>query len=178
MSKLKEPPPARFFTGLIFSPNANIKKCLERLTNEFGKILFESNSFNFKETDYYENEMGNGLKRKFIVFKDLINRAEIIERKIVANQIEEEFSVYKKRLINIDPGYIAPEHLLLSTGKGYAHRAYLGKGVYAELTLVFEKTGIRTLEWTYPDYKFKDIQDMFLKIRKNYLKELKERNLI
>ncbi len=178
MSKLKEPPPARFFIGLIFNPDANLKKCIDRLKKQFGEIIFESGSFDFSETNYYENEMGKSLKRKFIAFSNLIERTGIIEKKIISNEIENDFSLNGQRTINIDPGYIAPEHLILATGKGYAHRSYLGKGVYAELTLIFERNVIRTLDWTYPDYKFKNIQDMFLGIRNNYLQQLREGNLI
>lgn len=178
MSKLEKPCPARFFTGLIFRENAKIMDCIHYLKTEFGELIFESESFDFNSTKYYQPEMGEYLKRKFIFFGYLIERNEIIERKIIANKIEDKFSTDGQRSINIDPGYIAPEHLILATGKGYSHRAYLGEGVYAELTLAFEKNRIRTFDWTYPDYKVKNIQDMFSEQRKNYLTELREGKLI
>ncbi|MGH7885641.1 MAG: DUF4416 family protein [Thermodesulfobacteriota bacterium] len=178
MSILLEPSPARFFVGLIYNKRSKLRECIDLACSYFGEIIFESEEFDFNQTNYYEKETGQNLKRKFVFFKNLIKRTEIIQRKIITNTIETEFSVNEKRTINIDPGYIAPEHLILATGKGYSHRSYLGSGVYADITLIFENNGFKILEWTYPDYKSVKIQDMFLRIRKDYLNELKERNLI
>jgi hypothetical protein len=55
--------------------------------------------------------------------------------------------------VNIDPGYVALEHVVLATTKGYAHRIFLRSGIYADLTLVFENGSYRGLPWTYPDYQ-------------------------
>lgn len=178
MSRLTEPPPVRLFTGLIFKSEEILSRCLLKLKTEIGEIFYESETFDFSQTNYYKDEMGGNLKRKFVFFDDLHKREEIVNIKITCNKIESIFTNDNKREINIDPGYLAPEHLILATGKGYSHRTYLGKGVYADLTLIYEGKGFRNLEWTYPDYKFKDIQDMFLVARKKYLKELKERNIL
>lgn len=178
MSKLTEPPPVRFFAGLIYSSDKILSDCIARLKTELGEIRHQSAEFKFSQTNYYEDEMGCDLKRKFLFFSTLVKREEIVEIKITCNKIENLFLSDKKRTVNIDPGYIAPEHLILATGKGYSHRAYLGKGVYADLTLIYRKNAFTELEWTYPDYKFKHIQDMFLDARKNYLKELKDKNII
>ena len=77
-------------------------------------------------------------------------------------------------MLNIDPGYIALEHIILATGKGYSHRPYLGNGVYAELTLVYVRNGFRTLEWTYPDYGEAGMRELFSKLRDDYAAQLKE----
>ena len=42
--------------------------------------------------------------------------------------------------------------MVLATTKGFAHRIYLGSGIFADLTLVYENGTYRGLEWTYPDY--------------------------
>lgn len=178
MSKLNEPPPVRLFAGLIYSCETLFEKCTGLMEKEFGKILQTSEEFDFSQTTYYEKEMGKNLKRKFVFFRKLINREQISGVKIICNDIENLLSENGRRKINIDPGYIAPEHVVLSTGKPYSHRVYLGKGVYAELTLIYENNGFRYMEWTYPDYKFKNIQDMFLDTRKVYLDKLKEGKLI
>jgi hypothetical protein len=55
-------------------------------------------------------------------------------------------------MINIDPGYIALERLVLATGKNYTHRIYLSHGIYADLTLIFHGKSFKAIEWTYRDY--------------------------
>jgi hypothetical protein len=116
--------------------------------------------------------MGKGLSRKIISFRKLIEREELVDIKIFTNEVEKKFSIEGKRKINIDPGYIAPEHLILATGKGYYHRPYLGKGVYADLTLVYKHKQFHTLEWTYPDYGSEDLRELFKKLREKYTLEL------
>ena len=93
--------------------------------------------------------------------------------------LEEYFQVYRKSVRNPELFWqeIAEEHFVLSTGKGYAHRPYLGKGVYADLTLIYKDKRFNELEWTYPDYKTETIQDILKKIRKIYLDNLKEENI-
>ena len=57
-----------------------------------------------------------------------------------------------RRAVNVDPGYIALEHVVLGTTKGFSHRIYLGEGIFADLTLLYENGSYRRLKWTYPDY--------------------------
>ena len=179
MSKLIEPVPVRMFVGIIYNTQSRIKDCINQLESEFGSILLSSPIYDFNGTDYYESEMGKILYRKFISFQKLIKRDEIVEIKLFTNMLEEKHSTdsNKKRTINLDPGYLAPEHLILATGKGYYHRPYLGKGVYADLTLAYQGNSFKTFEWTYPDYKFDYIQKFFLDLRDNYLSELKDKKV-
>ncbi len=57
-----------------------------------------------------------------------------------------------KRQVNLDPGILSEERLILATGKNYTHRIYLRNGIYGDLTLIYGKGSYRTLPWTYPDY--------------------------
>lgn len=178
MSILIEPVPVRRFVGIIYNTQSRINDCINQLESEFGPILVSSQIYDFDGTDYYENEMGEILYRKFISFQKLIKRDEIVETKLFTNMLEEKHcNSDKKRTINLDPGYLAPEHLILATGKGYYHRPYLGKGVYADLTLAYQGNSFKTFEWTYPDYKFDHIKKFFLDLRDNYLKELRNKKI-
>jgi len=56
------------------------------------------------------------------------------------------------RVVNLDPGYVEPSKLVLASMKPFAHRIYLGKGVWGDLTLLWRKGRWRALEWTFPDY--------------------------
>ena len=172
MSTLKEPKPVRLFTAVIYKPGSDLSGCIEALEGELGAADFESGELPFEGTSYYESEMGPVLKRKIITFKNLVARERIREIKIFTNSLEKVFSYNDKRTINIDPGYIAQEHVILATGKGFAHRPYLGKGVYADLTLVYRGDQFRTLEWTYPDYADTEMRALFQRLRTEYVETL------
>lgn len=169
MSDLLEPRPAKLLIGLIYGEDAPVDECIKRLEAAFGEIDFTSEKIPFNFTSYYQEEMGNNLSRKVISFRKLIKRDELVNAKTFTNQVEKMFSVEGKRRINIDPGYIAPEHLILSTRKGYYHRPYLGRGVYADLTLVYKNKEFHTLEWTYPDYRTEEMRKLLLGIREKYM---------
>ncbi len=178
MSKLKEPPSVKFFMGLIYTSQAHMRELFDKLEKKFGEIDFESNEIGFDHSSYYKEEMGEELTRKLITFKKLIKRDNIVEIKAFTNTLEEVFSYEGNRTINIDPGYIAQEHLILATGKGYSHRPYLGKGIYADLTLIYIKDEYRCLEWTYPDYGTTEARKLFKDLRNSYIAQLtQERNV-
>ena len=174
MSRLQEPPPVKLFTGLIHSPESPLDECVRSLEEGIGEIEFRSSAAPFGYTGYYEEEMGKGLMRTFVTYAKLIKREEIVELKIFTNKLEKVFSFENKRTINIDPGYIAQEHVILATGKGFSHRPYLGRGVYADLTLVYAKDEYRALEWTYPDYGSVEMRQMLRELRQKYVVQLKE----
>lgn len=174
MSQLMEPAPVKLFTGVIYGPSSPIDECLRSLGEGIGEIEIMSGDMPFDRTRYYEEEMGPALRRVIITFRELIRREEIVEIKIFTNKLEKVFSYENKRTINIDPGYIAQEHIILATGKGYSHRPYLGRGVYADLTLLYVKDDFRKLEWTYPDYGSDEMIELFRKLRHEYAGQLKE----
>jgi hypothetical protein len=61
---------------------------------------------------------------------------------------------------------------VLATGKNYSHRIYIGEGIYAELTLVFERGAFRPLPWTYPDYADRPLRDFLQRVRGQYAEDL------
>jgi len=175
MGKINYPPPAMLFTGLIYR-NIEIAESVKgKLVAEFGEAHEESSIIPFNFTDHYNKEIGEGLNREFISFKRLINVDNLPMIKLKTNEMESELadSSTGNRRINIDPGYITAEKLVLATTKNYGHRPYLTNGIYAELTYRFIKKSFTTLEWTYPDYRTKEAISMFNGWRKWYLEELK-----
>ena len=173
MSELREPKPVKLFIGLIFCDQHIARECLKKLEGEYGEFDLESTAVPFEGTGYYSAEMGAELYRQIYSFRKLIKREEIVQVKLFTNNLEEVFSYQGKRSVNIDPGYIAQEHLILATAKGFAHRPYLGSGVYADLTMMFRGNEFQTLEWTYPDYGTDEMKSLFTKIRDIYVNQLK-----
>jgi hypothetical protein len=75
--------------------------------------------------------------------------------------------------VNIDPGYLLFERFVLASGKNFSHRIYIGRQIYADLTLVFRKGAFETLPWTYPDYADCPIRGFLERARKKYAVNLK-----
>ncbi len=177
MSILEEPRPVKIIFSVIFAQDTDTDLLKQTLIENFGQLDFESQIINFDKTGYYAEEMGSELIRKVYSKKEVVKREQIIDIKIKTNGIEEQTSVNNKRIFNIDPGYLATEHFVLSTGKGYAHRPYLGKGVYADLTLIYRDKNFSELEWTYPDYKSDVLQNILREIRVIYINNLREEKM-
>ena len=76
--------------------------------------------------------------------------------------------------MNIDPGYVSLEQMILATTKKANHRPYLGEGIYAELTYRFIHGSFQSLEWTYPDYRLPQSMGFFTQVRQTYRKQLRK----
>ena len=150
-----------------------IQKSINSLQDPLGPIEEKSAYIPFDQTDYYFKEFGSPLVRCFIFFRHLIPQERIISVKHLAWKIEKEFSLNGKRLVNIDPGYLLLERLVLVTFKNYSHRIYLGQGVYGEVTLIYRQGRFEPLPWTYPDYAEERIREIFKKARERYRQKLR-----
>lgn len=165
-----KPLPVKLFCGLI-GPEDRFAEALTCLELEFGPVDFGSRPAPFDFTDYYIDEMGPDLTRKWITFAGLKERAYLALAKHIAVGIEERLSRHGSRTVNIDPGYVDDAQVVLSTAKNFAHRIYIGMGYYAEPTLVYVKGHFRPLEWTYPDYKGPAAMEFFERARTTYHRE-------
>jgi hypothetical protein len=158
----------------LFSPEEKIlQEVLLELEKRFGPRDWMSPPLFFDRTRYYEREMGWPLHRRFLSFRNLIRPEAIVDTKLQTNELEKEFLQEGKRRVNIDPGYVALERLVLATGKNYTHRLYLSKGIFADLTLVFHQGSFQTLPWTYRDYADPVVITYFNDIREHYKNQLR-----
>jgi hypothetical protein len=174
MSHPQTPKPAKLVIGMFTRKPELMAPAAAALTESFGLIDMISPLFPFDFTTYYEKEMGPHLLRRIFVFKPLIGQADLADIKLKTNEIEMLFSTGGMRQVNIDPGYLLMERLVLATGKNFAHRIYIGKQIYADLTLIYQKNGYHPLPWTYPDYAHDAIRDFLLIVRNKYLQDLKD----
>ncbi len=174
MGEPKKPLPVNLICAVTYSEGFNVDEALFALQELFGPFDLESERYDFSSyTDYYEPEMGRGLEKFFLSFERLIDPESIAEIKLETNSLEEEFALGGRRRVNLDPGYVGSAQLVLATTKGYAHRIYLKKGIYAEVTLIYRGGGFRPLEWTYPDYRSDLALRFFGRVRNLYLSKLK-----
>ncbi len=173
MGTPKDPKPVKLFASLIFREEAALRSALKMLENEIDAIQEESRPEAFSHTDYYEKEMGKDLVRVFILFRGLFARELLPRIKLKTNELELAFSENLMRRVNIDPGYISLENVILATTKGYTHRIYIGSGVYGDLTLIYSNGTYKPLEWTYPDYSEAKTISIFNEWRENYKQVLR-----
>jgi hypothetical protein len=175
MSTPCEPEDVKLVSSLFSPQEPLLGRVIDELQVSLGPVDWTSPPLCFDRTRYYEKEMGWPLHRRFVSFRRLIRPEEIVQVKLMCNQTESKYSVAGKRQINIDPGYISLERLILTTGKNYTHRVYLSKGIYADLTLVFQKGTFVSLQWTYRDYADPAVIGYFNEVRASYKTQLRGR---
>lgn len=166
----------KYICGIIASEEHVFKKGEGHLVQRYGPIDYASPLLEFNFTEYYEKQMGKNLKRKFLSFAELLPPEKLSEMKLRTNDLEEEIKKELKsahRIVNLDPGYLTSSALIMATAKNFAHRIPLKQGIYAHLELLFGKGDIRTLSWTYPDFKTEEYQNFFREVRRIYLSQLR-----
>ncbi len=177
MSKPIPAEPVKLIFSIFAAASLQLDKAVDRLSKLYGRPDFLSDLISFDYTDYYRREMGENLVRRFLSMEKLIRPETLPDIKLATNEIENDFTQEGQREVNIDPGYIAKGHLILATGKKYAHRPYLRNGIFADLTLIYQNKKFCSLPWTYPDYADEKQLLMLAKIRATYLLQLKSMDL-
>jgi len=173
MSQPSPPKPAKLVIGFFLKEKTLSIPVVENFIERFGEVDIVSEWMPFDHTSYYEPEMGAPLFRRMMAFETLIQQNQLAEVKLFANEIEKQYADNGKRLVNIDPGYLLLERFVLATGKNFAHRIYIGKEIYADLTLVFRKGRFESLPWSFPDYAGDRVQAFLMRAREKYTMDLK-----
>jgi hypothetical protein len=168
-----KPNPVKLFVGAIFQEETHFEKAYAALSKKFGPLDFKSALLDFNQTNYYEKEMGEGLKRQFFSFKRLVPPEKLVVIKLTTNALEKKLSFKNaKRTINLDPGYISLSKVVLATTKSFSHRIYIGRGIYEEITLIFQKGSFNPTIFTYPDFRTDEYIQIFNNLRQNYYKTI------
>ena len=175
MSRPEPPQPVKLIVSVFTGESRIVDRVMESLTVTFGPIDFLSQALPFSFTDYYEKEIGSDLFRHLASFKNLISPERLPSIKLYTNDLEDTcLRQDGTRRVNIDPGYVSLCHLILATCKPFSHRPYLGEGVYADMTLMYQRGGFRPLAWTFPDYASAEMTGLLNNIRAGYYSQLKE----
>ena len=167
---------AKYVFAILYSERykENLLNALEDIYASFGEADFVSCEFHFPFLErYYGKEMEPPLKKLFLSVKGLRDKEELVEVKLRTMQMEKKYSINGNRAVNIDPGYLDESQLILASHKRRGARVYLGRGIYAEIELLFVYGDFRPLYWTYRDYRHPDVRKIFRHIRKLYLRERK-----
>jgi Domain of unknown function (DUF4416) len=171
---IRRPSPVQLFCGLLLAPSVSPVEIEGILQQHFGSIILRSQALPFTQTAYYTREMGPELIRLYVAFTPLITMAELTTIKHTTNALEAAWAnVLGQRRINLDPGYLDLAKVVLATTKDYAHRLYIGAGLFAEVTLRYRQQGFQPWEWTYPDYRLPTTLIFFNQLRELYKAQLR-----
>ena len=171
MGHIEIPTRALLFTGILYAPEIDFLKLKNELETCFGSVLLMSEPVPFRETDYYEREMGKDLTRVWLGFDCFLEPERLVEIKYECNSMESsKYSSSNKRKVNLDPGYITLGKVVLASTKNNQHRLYLGRGIFGEVTLRYRKKRYEPWEWTFADYKTETAVTFFIQLR-NLLKK-------
>lgn len=177
MWTLNEPNPVKLIVGILAANNQCLHAATEALTDKFGTADLTSEVWPFDKTDYYMEQTGPRILRQFISIERLIDPGKLATIKHQTNKMERKLAkalrIPLPRPANLDPGVIEPSKLVLATTKNYSHRIYIGKKMFAEVTLIFDKGRWQPLDYTYPDYRQQCYFDFFEKVRVRLLEQLK-----
>jgi hypothetical protein len=148
----------------------------DELTRAFGEIILRSAPVPFDTSDYYREEMGDGLVRRWYCFRDLCGAEHLPEARLDTGRIEEMFAAGGKRRVNLDPGYLDLGKLVLASLKEAPDKMYMGQGVWAHTCLRYRFGAFKAPDHSFPDFKDGRFNDFMLEARKLYRSLLRERD--
>lgn len=159
--------PALLFMGLLYpaAESGAAEEAWSRCAGRWGPEGLRSPEIPFTWSSYYDAEMGAPILRSLRCFREPVDPSGLAEAKIFTNQVETDLAREGRRRVNLDPGLLFPSRLILATTKDRAHRIPLRDGIFAELTLLYEKGGWRPLPWTYPDYRTPEYAESLTRMR-------------
>ena len=163
-----EPGKVKLFAGILYSDAEILSEALTLLQERYGETDFRSRSFPFDFTDYYVPEMGSPIFRIFVSFETLIHPREIARIKVETNGIEELLAQDGRRKVNIDCGYMDYDKVVLASAKYNGQKVYLDFGIWADLTLHYEKRRFDPYPWSFPDFKSGTYNEVFLEMRRRF----------
>ncbi|MEN6384023.1 MAG: DUF4416 family protein [Phycisphaerales bacterium] len=177
MWTLKKPDPVKLIIGILAADEKSLAAAMDMIKAKFGASDLESPVWPFTHTKYYEKETGQAIVKKFVTIEKLISPDQLAKIKLKTNKMEEKLA--KKftsfsRPVNLDPGYIEPSKLVLASTKNFSHRIYIGKNIWAEVTLIFHKGKWVSFDYTFPDHKEDRYHGFFSQVREKVVEQLRQ----
>ncbi|MDH5752615.1 MAG: DUF4416 family protein [Deltaproteobacteria bacterium] len=147
---------------------------LEELRRSFGSGGAISSGRPFGHTEYYRAEMGDSLHRTLVEFTRLVIPDWLVEARLEAQRLEDMFRRGDGgRRVNIDMGYLDLFKVVLASFKERGNKIYLGRGVWADMTLVYQNGRFENFAWTFPDFADGGYHEELLRLRRNYKERLR-----
>jgi hypothetical protein len=176
MDKTGPPVAVKPILGVLAQQREGLESTLKLVEPLLGPADLSSDPESFDFTDYYRREMGEGLWRQYHSFTRFIPPGSLAALKKTTMQLERKTAATTdgdglKRRLNLDPGYLTGDQLVLATTKPARYRIYLNDGIYGDLELYYEKGSFHPYEWTYPDYRHPDAIAFFNRVRSSFMEQ-------
>jgi hypothetical protein len=165
--------PERLVVAVLASRPERLAAARAALEERFGPVEWAGDPVPWDYSAYYDREMGPGILRVFWSFERLVDPAHLATIKLATNGIEDGFRENGDRRLNLDPGLLSLPRFVLATTKDGSHRVPLRDGIYAEVTLVYERGEFHPLPWTYPDYRDPAQRAVLAAMRERYREALR-----
>ncbi|MDZ7722874.1 MAG: DUF4416 family protein [candidate division KSB1 bacterium] len=166
--------PVKLICGVLYSDASLCEQARSRLESLYGRVDYKSKEVDFNVTDYYDPEMGTPIVRLFYSFRQLISPGDLARIKIDCNRIEDDLAQDGQRKVNLDPGYLDYDKFVLASAKYNGHKVYLDQGIYADVTLFYQKGRFDPSPYCFPDFKDGRYDETFLHIRAQYKGQLRK----
>jgi hypothetical protein len=180
MWEIQQPKPVKLMVGILAADRRCLEAACGRVIEAFGPADLTSPVYPFDMTEYYEEQAGPNILRQFLAIEQLIDPGRMAEIKHKANQIEKELAASLgtpfPRPVNLDPGYVEPSKLVLASTKNFAHRVYIGTGMWAEVTLTYNKGVWQVYPYTFPDFKSGRYNEFLSQVRERLVSQLRQGN--
>jgi hypothetical protein len=179
MGTVKDHLPVKYFAAVAHTPGIDLEHVIKEIETIFSPVEITSPVYDYTHfTEYYNQEMGAEITKKFIVFRNVMSPGLLPKMKLAANTLEDKYKIENRRPLNIDPGYISEAKLILATTKNYSHRIYLNSGIFGDLHLMFSHKQFQAMPWTYPDYQTPEMLRFFEGVRERYLQQVKDMGML
>ena len=155
---------AKLIVAVMYSDNHLLKAAIKKLGKKFGEAESESKEYPFNFTDYYAEEFGDNLLKKFLCFGRNISKEDLPEVKKFTNNLEKLFAAGGKRRINIDPGYIDSKELVMASNKTASFKQSIAENIFAHRLLEFNGKEAVIFRHTFADYKTDENKNFFERI--------------
>ena len=179
MWELNKPKPVKLIFGILAADENSLTHAVQLIEKNFGPSDLKSQIWPFIHTNYYADEMGDNVLKQFVTIEKLIHPQKIAKIKHKTNKMEmklaKQLNTNFSRPVNLDPGYIESAKLVLATTKNFSHRIYIGKNMFAEVTLAYNKGKWEGFKFTFPDHKDDRYHPFFSKVRDKLKQQLKEK---
>ena len=88
MGEISSPKPVKLIVSMIAASEDLFEVVGGALCEKYGEVDFETEIVPFNHTEYYEPQMGPGLRRKFVSFARLIDSGSLADVKLFTNELE------------------------------------------------------------------------------------------
>lgn len=173
MARIQKPPPGRLVISIIYSSIDALADSLHVIERKFSRVECETIEIPCSTQDRYREEMGDDLQRRIFSFEQPVSCDSLPEIKANCYKIEPMFSDQVRdfhfRTVNIDPGLLTPDKLIMASHREYNHRLYLGQGVFGQIELIYSGGQFMRLPWSNPDFCHNEAMDLFNRVRDGLL---------